>query len=204
MIFATIPAGVLYAIPVAVIFTVAWLLQYFSQKIVKSASENVTSTTADAALKEFLNANGLNDVSVVPSADYTYNDYNVETGSIELSLDVIGCVDVNSVVLALRAGGRALAFHNHPERAAHLKRLQRVGTVVFWIAFCVLSIGIMSSSLAGSVAGYGVAVLVGLINLCEKSVQKKFDAQVESFVDATSLFDSQTKDAVKKTLAATR
>ena len=122
MVFATIPTAVLYAAPIAIVFIIACVLQVGSQKIVNSASKEVTSTTADAALKAFLNANEIKEVDVVPSADYTYNDYDLESRSIKLSPDVIGSVDVNSVALALRAGGRALAFQNEPERADRSRR----------------------------------------------------------------------------------
>lgn len=204
MIFATIPASILYAVPIAVVFTIVGVLHYAAQKTVNSASKKITSTAAEDALVAFMNANNMGDVRVVASADYTYNDYNLDSNSIELSPDVIGSVDVNSVALALRAGGRALAFRNEPERATRMKKLQRFGSLVFWLAFCVLSFGIMSSSLECSAAGYVVVVLVGLINLCEKNAQKKIDAQVESFVDSTNLFDAQTKVSIKKSLAATR
>ncbi len=188
----------LYSIPAIPIFGFAWTSQVKASKTLRVGSRKKTSVVADVELKKFLASKNLNDVEILKSDVYTQNEYVESEGKIRLSPDTLGAVDAVSVALALHAGAQAEASRRAPEYSRMIQKLRYFEILVFWIAFCVLAFGLMSSSLPLSIAGYACVVGVWLVNTRKSAIMKKIDQSAVDFIRASKdMSDEEQKDVCK-------
>jgi len=194
----TIPTVLLYSIPAIPIFGLACASQMKASKNLRLGSQKKTSVVADVELKKFLKSKDLQELEILKSENYSQNEYVESEGKIRLSPDTIDAVDAVSVALALHAGAQAVASRRAPEKTRMIQKLRYVEILIFWIAFCVLSFGLMSSSLVLSVAGYVCVFGVWLVNTRKGRIMKSVDQTAVDFVRASDYYsDVERKNVIK-------
>ena len=198
----SIPVPVLYAIPIASVVALSQWNRCRSRRQIEKASETIARIAAEDALKEYLKTNRL-DVPIEKSDDYTENDFDVAKGVVKLSPDAFGSVDVGSIAYALVAGSQAAQNASDASTLTLVSKLRRLETYGFWLVFCVLSFGIMSSSAPLTTVGYALAIAVGIVSRLRKSKVRKMNESAKRFAAESPLFAPQIASELQKTIDAT-
>ena len=191
-------------LPLIPVFVVSIVSQRAASKTVAQASKTSTGVASDKILGEFLNKVNLDSIEVVKSSDYLQNEYDEKDGKIYLSPDTLGSVDAASIALALYAGAQADAIRNQGYTSRPIKKLQRVETILFWTAFCLLAFGIMTASIPISVVGYVVGACVAGLRGKRRAIYQKIDDVASEFIDNSNALDDEHKSLVKSVLDAER
>ena len=203
-LFASVPVSLLYAAPISVVVVLAAIMQSRARKQVVAASKIATKVVAQKALREFLKDQGLENVEVVQSADYSKNAYDAARDRIELSPDAIDSIDVGSIALALRAGSGAVAAKRAPEKASFVAKLRTTETLAFWVVFCAFAFGIMANSAPLNAVAWGCLVALFVLERVRANVVAKLDVGAESFARESKLFEPDLAEAIVKTMRALR
>lgn len=207
MLFENLSANALaalYALPALPIFGAGWLSQIRADRCIRKLTDVDARVVSDAALAAFLKEVDLTDVEVVKSENYMQNEYDAAQNKIFLSPDTLGRRDVASLGLALRAGAQAVAERREPEKPRRVRALHAAENITFWGAFSILAFGIMSSTLATTLLGYALVLLVyGLWNVRTK-ILRDVDGVALKFAKTNSLISQETARLVEQALKAER
>ena len=198
------PLSIILAIPLIPFFLVAWLTQRSASKVVDKTSKIALQEVSEKVLRQYLDEHNLAKVEVDKSSDYSQNYYSVEDGKIYLSPDVMGAVDVCSVATALRAGAKALSEYKGENPLSTIGKIRSAQTLVFWIAFGIVAVGVMASSISISVCGYLFVIVAWGLGRYRHHVEKKIDQSALDFARSSKAIPENLFAEFEKATAALR
>lgn len=160
---STLTLTLIYSIPLALFFLIAWITQAKLYNTIDRHSEIETNLPAESVAQSVLKENAVS-VRIEKSEDYTQNHYDSEQGKILLSPNTIGQKDITSIGFAIHAANEAIQAKKYPSYIQRRKKLAIMETISFWVAFSVLAMGLMGGSLQTVMGGYLIALLPAAIH----------------------------------------
>jgi Zn-dependent membrane protease YugP len=196
--------ALIYALPALPIFGAGWFSQIRAARRVHKLTDVDAGVVSDDAIASFLKTAELPDVEVVKSENFMQNEYDAERNKILLSPDTLGRRDVASVALALRAGAQAVAERREPSKPRRVRALHAAENIAFWGAFSILAFGIMSSTLATTLLGYALVLLVYLLWRVRVKILRDIDAVALKFAKTDRSIPQETARLIGQVLQAER